>query len=755
MSFICPLSMRHLLVLLTVVALAFVVAHPLFGQDAGNASNDEDQLISLNLPEDIELKLLIALVSDQLDVKILYDQQVGNKRVTVKAPVKVPRDSLLGLLESTLRMSGLALVSDDQPGWYRIVEARQLPKFSGPVIDSPDEAKRATTPVTQIFSLAHADPQRVDAVIKPFLTEPGGNTILVQEQRFLIVTDYAANVRRVASLIERLDQPRPAIHTRFVKIEHLPAERVATELKRIVAATRKVGETPVSADVVEILDLARTNELVLIGNAASVDQVAAMVAPLDVPLGLETKVYRFESISPKQVDTLARGLLGDRAKEQFDSSVDETMGLLIVTGTPRVHAQIESLRKEMDAEVAAGTPVVRFHKLANATVTDVMATIGQIEGVGALAATGQRMEHAPAGEPYRIPPPGPNQPPGAPGEPAPLPPAFREEDPELQRRREGDGGRVGGTHVTDKARIVADVHTNTLIIVAEPAVQELYARMIEKLDRRRPQVLLEVLLVTLDTSGSFSLGVEISGRRDNGTRVLTFSSFGLSEVDENTGQLSLTPGLGFNGAVLTSDIAEVVIRALSTSGRARVFSAPKILVNDNATGVLTSANDAPFASVNASTTVSTTSFGGFESAGTSITITPHIAEGDHLTLDYSIQLSAFTGDAIDGLPPPRQRNEVNSQVTIPDGHTIVVGGLKRTDFNETITRVPFLGDIPLVEYLFSSRTRNQAESTLFVFIRPVILRDDRFRDLKFLSERDLFTAEMPSNYPKSEPMLVR
>ena len=176
---------------------------------------------------------------------------------------------------------------------------------------------------------------------------------------------------------------------------------------------------------------------------------------------------------------------------------------------------------------------------------------------------------------------------------------------------------------------------------------------------------------------------------------------------------------------------------------------------DNATGSLNSVQDAPFTSVNASTTVATTSFGGFENAGTTISVTPHISEGEHLNLEYSLTLSTFTGQSGEGIPPPRQRNEIESEVSVPDGHTIVIGGLSRSDDSETTSKLPLLGDIPFLGYLFSSRTRARSTSTLFAFLRPVILRDDLFADLEYLSERDLRDAGLAPWYPASEPILVR
>jgi len=171
--------------------------------------------------------------------------------------------------------------------------------------------------------------------------------------------------------------------------------------------------------------------------------------------------------------------------------------------------------------------------------------------------------------------------------------------------------------------------------------------------------------------------------------------------------------------------------------------------------VLGSVAEAPFTSVNASDTVSTTSFAGYASAGTTVTITPQISEGEHIQLQYSITLNSFTGGGSAGIPPPRQTNTIDSKVTVPDGYAIIVGGLTRKDVSETLTKVPILGEIPLLGYLFSSRTMNDSSSTLFVFIRPVILRDDQFEDLKYISALDRKAAQLPPEFPTSRPMLMR
>lgn len=320
----------------------------------------------------------------------------------------------------------------------------------------------------------------------------------------------------------------------------------------------------------------------------------------------------------------------------------------------------------------------------------------------------------------------------------------------------GFGGGMGGVaSLPGGARVSADISTNSLIVVAPANVQGLYAELIQSLDQRRPQVLIEAKVIAVDTSDDFTLGVEVSlGDRMGSKRLFNFTSFGLSEVDATSGALKVVPGLGFNGTLVDPDVADVVVRALSAHRRARVLAAPKILVNDNSTGKLESVSSVPFASVNASQTVSTTSLGGSQQAGTIITVTPHINEDDHLQLEFDVEFSTFSGSGISGLPPPRQIDRVGSTVTIPDGKTVVVGGLKRSGEENNFRGVPWAEHIPVLRELTSRTDRNSVTTSFFLFIRPVVLRDSRFADLRFLSDKEAGAYCLPGDYPVSAPELI-
>jgi type II secretory pathway component GspD/PulD (secretin) len=306
------------------------------------------------------------------------------------------------------------------------------------------------------------------------------------------------------------------------------------------------------------------------------------------------------------------------------------------------------------------------------------------------------------------------------------------------------------------AQLTVDEKTNTLIVVAEPEVQALYAQLIQRLDVRRPQVLIEAHVVIIEGRDELNLGVEISGGDRSGEKKLfAFSSFGLSDVDGGDGLLKLIPGLGFNGTLIDSDTADVVIRALASHSRSRVISSPKVVVEDNANGLLSSVAEQPFASVNATNTVATTSFAGFAQAGTTINVTPRISENDYLNLEFDILVNSFTGEPAPNLPPPRNTDQIVSQVTLPDGYTIVVGGLNRQRVAQTNTGIPFIENMPIIKHLGSNKTNQYSDGMMFIFLKPTILRDDRFRDLIYLSAEEQIKALLDSDFPQSCPQLIR
>jgi len=154
--------------------------------------------------------------------------------------------------------------------------------------------------------------------------------------------------------------------------------------------------------------------------------------------------------------------------------------------------------------------------------------------------------------------------------------------------------------------------------------------------------------------------------------------------------------------------------------------------------------------------VTTTSYGGSLDAGTQVTLKPQIGQGDQLTLDYSVALSAFTGAAASAnLPPPKQQNKVQSVATLPDGYTVVVGGIELASDAQGTSQIPGIGNIPVLGEAFKSRNKTSTHSRFYIFIRATILRARDLQDLKYLSDVAAGQAGIDDGFPVVEPRVMR
>ncbi|HSU66060.1 MAG TPA: secretin N-terminal domain-containing protein, partial [Tepidisphaeraceae bacterium] len=723
------------------------------------------ELVTLDFPADgIELSLLADIVTQRLHIPILYDEQTKGKKVIIRVPAKVPESALMGILQSALRMKQMALIDAEQPGWMQIVPAPSLAGVAKPA----GMAGPAEGPVAQVFILNHADPVRLTDVVRPFLTQPAGYVQGQQGQKVLVVCDYPSVLKRVEQLLKDLDSDAPPVDVRFVPLKEAEAQQVAPAVSQLIATRESYQWGNAQLSGIFLSADERTNQIVVVAPPARMKEVEDLITGMDKAPELHTKVYRLKSVSPERVDKLVKNLLGPSlVKRGYQAAIDHDSQLLIVSATPQVHARIDELLKELDVPVTESDNPMQFYKLKNTKAADVLATIGGLVGestntTGQTGGAGNE-EQSPEGgatAPSRGGggAPGSGSMGGGPGNGlAPQPAAPQPSSP---GGIFGAGANTNGTppvisaggstaagssglsignssntqYVTPvvpftnqqnapaqggvlsvhsrNATVAADANTNSIIVIAPPNIQQMYADLIKRLDERRPQVQIECTIVTLNTADGFNYGIDIGRLGGFGnSQLISFSSFGVSNVNPATGGLTPINAPGGTFALLSPRIADIVINALKNSSRARFVSAPQLLVNDNGKGKLESVAQEPFAVIlDASTTQSLTSLGGLAQAGTSISVEPHISEANYLQLGYSIELSNFTGAAQNGLPPPSQKNAVDSSVTIPDGYTIVVGGLTTKNFAASTQTIPIIGDIPILKYLFGNHNQTDSDS---------------------------------------------
>ncbi len=689
--------------------------------------------IVLNFPENVPLKTLIAYVSSRLKMNILYDDNQINHPITLKTPSPIPLNSLLELLETVLKSKNLTMQDTGIPGLKQIVPSQNLAQGAG--LKLPEEQMPRVGGVTQVFALENVRAEQANSMIQAFLTRPGGSSVVLTGGRFLVVTDFPDNLDKISRLISLIDTSQDQTIIEPIQVYHSDAAEL---LKLVQPLLKAEGKTPDQQQLFITSD-PRTNTLIVAGVRNDINRVQEVVASLDVPRKVKQVVYRPQVISPSRLNSLIKKVLDPQEiKRDYRGADDKTSGTLVVTATESIHAQVEALIAEVDQLPHRKPNPVRFYKLINTVAEDVLETLKSLEGKSGLSSVlfgSDEFADSGGGE------------------------VLFEEDTAAEEGDVADdtgGGDDEEGSGKRKATIAADTYTNSIIVIAPPEQQLIYEQVIRQLDQRRPQVLVETTIVALDTSDDFSLGVEIGDSFSQGGegKLITFSKFGIG-INNNDGSLGIADPapLGLNVALLSPNMADIVIKALAQDSNTRLVSMPRILVNDNEKGTLKSKAQEPFTVSTISGEFQTTSSETAE-AGTEITVEPHISEGDYLQLSYEVELSSFTAEASEGQRPPSQTNSVSSRVTIPDNHTIVVGGLNRTDYRKSVTKIPLLGDIPLLEHLFRSVSEDRQDTTLFIFIKPTILRDDRFRDLKYLSGLDLEKAELPDDFPDSEPILI-
>jgi general secretion pathway protein D len=324
--------------------------------------------------------------------------------------------------------------------------------------------------------------------------------------------------------------------------------------------------------------------------------------------------------------------------------------------------------------------------------------------------------------------------------------------PNLTAPRSDSTGSLG-----DELVLTADKATNRLIALGTPRVLAELEHLITELDVREPQVMVEALVVALSDNDTHALGVELQTMGvKNDVQYKLGSLFGLGSTSPTEPTLPALAGTGAVGVVLDPGSFSALVKALETVNQGRSLTMPKVLVTNQQQASLNSVLQTPFASTNASTTVATTSFGGTQDAGTEIDLTPRITEGDELSLDYTITLSSFVGDAASpSLPPPRQQNKLKSTATVPDGFTVAVGGLEVETEGTSVSRVPLLGSIPILGALFSSQSKTKTKSHFYVFLRTTVLRSQTFEDLRYVGEKDFAAARVEDGWPRVKARVIR
>nr|VFK41431.1 MAG: general secretion pathway protein D [Candidatus Kentron sp. TC]VFK42636.1 MAG: general secretion pathway protein D [Candidatus Kentron sp. TC]VFK57025.1 MAG: general secretion pathway protein D [Candidatus Kentron sp. TC] len=287
--------------------------------------------------------------------------------------------------------------------------------------------------------------------------------------------------------------------------------------------------------------------------------------------------------------------------------------------------------------------------------------------------------------------------------------------------RGGAGGAENASAMRSVFNIQADESTNALVITAPPEEMRVIRAVIDKLDIRRAQVLVEAIIAEVSNDLSAELGIRWRTSRPSGGVFVQTSFSGLDSV-----------GAGLDIGLQRGGDLRVLLRALSDDTRSNVLSTPSLVTMDNEEAEIVVAQNVPFITGEYATNSSDTDSSGVanpfrtikrEDVGLTLKIKPQINEGDTIKLEVEQETSDVVPSPEGASDLTTRKRSIKTSVMVEDGQLIVLGGLIDDTVTETQAKVPLLGDLPLLGAIFRTTRTEKQKRNLMVFLHPRILRD--------------------------------
>lgn len=308
----------------------------------------------------------------------------------------------------------------------------------------------------------------------------------------------------------------------------------------------------------------------------------------------------------------------------------------------------------------------------------------------------------------------------------------------------------------ERIRIIPDPKTYSLVVYANQRNQQWVGELIRELDEYRPQVLLDCTLVEIKRNDAFTYDLDLIAKTYGGTSLRSNQVGTAMEPFTNDNFLDARSSSGTATAFFDSEKVQALLNIVEDKGYGRIMAKPKLLVNDNQEGEIKTENTTSIARKSSQTIPGTagtenivTEDIAFEeyTSGITLTIKPHISKGEMLRLEITLNRKDFdftrgesvtvAGDTYPR-PPDLVSTDVKTVTTVPDGSTIIMGGLEKINQNKNHTKVPILGDLPLLGGLFRGINNKDEQSRLYVFVKANILRPgdqvEGLEDMRRVSE---------------------
>jgi general secretion pathway protein D len=688
--------------------------------------------IKLTLKPESELQDLVGWISGMTCRKFILPSAVRSQKVTIIAPEPVSAGEAYRLFLSALATMGLTVEATG--GFLRIIESNRG-KESNVQMCAPDEdCPQDDRFVTRMVKLKHVSADEMMAVLNR-LKSKDADIIAYQPSNTLIISEWGSNLRRLVEIVDALDIGTAIEKIFYIKLKYAYATEVAMKLQEIFGITMTAGARP--------------------GGAAP-SPTPSRTGPggrpaYGAPAGLGGEA------------------VGEAASELSITRIvpDDRTHSLILVCTEKAFERIRILVRKIDVPPALGRQRIHVYYLANANADEMAGVLqGLVAGGGRAGAMGTTR-------------PGTTGTTGRPGQTTPTGTSSYGTSG-YGAGGYGAGGYGAGSGMGMQGQfqlfespisISSDKGTNALVIIATMEDFLQLREVINKLDRPRRQVFVEAVILEVSLDRALDLGTSWHGGdtfntsfgKSSGTSLL----FGGSITNQSANSILLSPSalsglaVGFRGPEipnaenllgipgLSLPAFGVFFQALQTNNDVNVLSAPHILTTDNEKATITVGQNLPFPGALMSSFLGSTGTTGTTSAASimptisvqrqdvalKLELTPHVNEGDFVRIELDQEISDIISANYNNMGPATSKRTAKTVVVCKDTQTVVIGGLMSERQTNTETKVPLLGDLPILGYLFKSTKKTMQKTNLLIFLTPYIIRDQS--DLKNIFERKL------------------
>jgi general secretion pathway protein D len=649
--------------LFVTVSLMLALPLPLLGESAKDRKAEEgDGKISFNF-KDASVDQVLIYLSRAGNLTFIKEVEVEGK-VTALSATKITVKEALEFLSSWLLPQKKAI--------YRvgsIVKIISLEEAKRRGIEvrigmDPDAIEESERIITQILPLRYIEAERIKSEFAP-LVGKDGSILSNSVSNSIVLTDSSVNVKRFAKILKALDQ------------------QVATVMKVKVYQLKNADPEELAKTIQEIF---RDR------GAAGTSRQRGQRQPFWMQFIRRGRRGQQQQQSSREMAAF---------QQEVRVNADTRTNSIVVSGTDEQIAIVDGLVQDLDSIPADEETTFVYHlKHADAenvaqVLTNLLGQATSTTGRTTGRTTGQRQRQS-------------------------------RQARQLQRML-GMSGTSGtaqkGLGLVGNVTIVSDKDSNSLLCTTSPRNIPKLKLLIGELDMARAQVLIEVVIAQVALTDQSDLGIEWSWEdilhmEDRRGTYKIASDFGLT---------NLANGLSYT---MTADKLTGLLKALAQDGRLNVLSTPKILTLDNEEATISVGRRVPFVRNSRITqdgdVLNTIQY---EDVGIILKVTPHINQLGFVRMTVSPEVSQVAPKAESVPISPGveaavfEENKANTSVVVKDGYTVIIGGLMRESETVSVSKIPFLGDIPLLRYLFSYEQKKIEKSELVVFLTPRVVFD--------------------------------